>query len=414
MGLSPIITPESGDGFSIYTIPFGFGEAGGKQAAVLSALGDQVVQLEVLATQGFLPGFEENIKMCSRYGGLNPLLHLGRQRLGELRSLLQELLQPGSELDKDRTMLANITHPIYDTYLHLPANIGDYTDFYASKYHAERVGTMIRGRENALQPNWVHLPVGYHGRSSSIIGSNKIINWPKGQVAGENGPEFRDSEKVDFELEFGCITASGNVLGEPLTAEETGDLIGGFVLVNDWSARDIQAWEYIPLGPFTSKNFATSVSPWVIHPDAIEPFRIEGPAAEVKAQSYLCQTGLTHYDINLEIWLSPAGKNEEVHLCTSNTAYLYWSVEQMLAHQTVTGCNIRPGDLYASGTVSGPDPENRACMLELTENGNSPLKLPGGDKRTFLQPGDQIIMKGYAEKGEVRVDFGEVRGQIGE
>lgn len=414
MTLKPLITPEDDRGFSIHTIPFGFGEAGGKQAAALSALGNQVVQLESLATHGFLPGFEEHIKMCSRYGGLNPMLQMGRHRLGELRSLLQDLLQTGSELDKDRTLLANITHPIDDTYLMLPVYIGDYTDFYASKYHAERVGAMFRGKEQALQPNWLHLPVGYHGRASSIVPSDRIINWPNGQMPGENGPKFGPSKKVDFELEFGCLTASGNLLGEPVSAEETGNMIAGFLLVNDWSARDIQAWEYVPLGPFTSKNFATSVSPWVIHPDALEPFKTEGPTPEVRPQSYLQQTGLTHYDIQLEVYLKPAGTDREVRICQTNTRHLYWSMEQMLAHQTVTGCNIRSGDLYASGTVSGPKPENGACLLELTENGQSPIALDGGKKRTFLESGDEVIMRGFAEKGEVRVEMGEVRGQIGE
>lgn len=412
----PVLSTHGEDGFSIHTIPFGYGIAGGKHPAALSAIADQVVQLEVLATNGLLPGFEETIKSCSNYGGLNPLIELGQERLGELRTMLQRLLQTGSELDDDRTLLAHATHPLNDTRMLLAVSFADYTDFYASKYHAERVGAMFRGESNALQPNWIHLPVGYHGRSSSIIPSGTNVTWPKGQLPGEDGPVYGPSQKLDFELEFGCITAAGSELGEPVKAGDAKELIGGYVLINDWSARDIQAWEYVPLGPFTAKNFATSVSPWIIHPDALEPFRVEGPQADAEPLPYLKQQEPRHFDVKLDVWLHPAGSVTPFKLCTTNTRHLYWSMEQMIAHQTVTGCNIRPGDLYASGTVSGPEPENRACLLELSENGKSPVEISPDITRTFLQPGDEVIITGKAEKQDqdIVVNFGEVRSKVEE
>ena len=412
MNAIALLSSKSPQNFTLDTIPFGFGKAGDKHPAALTALGDQVVQLEVLATNGLLPGFEESIKTCSSHGGLNPLLWLGRRQLGDLRQQLIQLLQTGSALDEDRNLLAHATHPIDDTRLDLPVIVGDYTDFYASRYHAERVGAMFRGKEKALQPNWFHLPVGYHGRSSSIVVSGTRVQWPWGQLNRENGPEYGPSRKLDFEVEFGCISASGNELGHPVTAEQTDDMIGGFVLVNDWSARDIQAWEYVPLGPFTAKNFATSVSPWIVHPDALEPFRVSGPDPEVAQLPYLQHERLCHFDITLQAWLRPGGSTEEYLVCTTNTRHLYWSMQQMLAHQTVTGCNIRPGDLYASGTVSGPDSGSRACLLELTENGEKPLKPASGIKRTFLQAGDEVIITGKAEKNNIVVNLGEVSGVV--
>jgi fumarylacetoacetase len=295
----------------------------------------------------------------------------------------------------------------------LPVEIGDYTDFYSSRDHATNVGVMFRGKDNALMPNWLHLPVAYHGRASSIIISGTDIIRPKGQVKNDDKefPEFKLTSQLDIELEMGFFIGQGNNLGEPVSINDAENHIAGMVIVNDWSARDIQKWEYVPLGPFLAKNFATSISPWVVLLDALEPFRIEGVEQSPEPLSYLKNENFT-YNIELEVYLKTEKNSEPFKITHSNFKYLYWNIAQQLAHHTVTGCNLRTGDLLASGTISGPEKSSRGCLLELSWRGTEPLILPNGEKRTFLLDGDEIIIKGFCRGDGYRIGFGEVTGKI--
>ncbi|MEX0361991.1 MAG: fumarylacetoacetase, partial [Allomuricauda sp.] len=297
--------------------------------------------------------------------------------------------------------------------MHMPVYIGDYTDFYSSIEHATNVGMMFRDPENALLPNWRHIPVGYHGRASSIILSGEPIHRPKGQVLPKDAstPVFQASARLDFELEMAFITGKNTTLGESVSTAEAEDYIFGMVLFNDWSARDIQKWEYVPLGPFLAKNFASSISPWIVTMEALEPFRVAGPVQEPKVQSYLEFDGNKNYDINLEVALQPEGVEEQT-ICNSNYKYMYWNMAQQLAHHTVNGCNINVGDLYGSGTISGKDEKSYGSMLELAWMGTKPLQMKDGTERKFIQDGDTVIMRGHAKKDGVRVGFGEVSTKV--
>jgi fumarylacetoacetase len=295
----------------------------------------------------------------------------------------------------------------------MPVRISNYTDFYSSEEHATNVGTMFRDPKNALLPNWKHLPVGYHGRASSIVVSGTNIHRPKGQIKPPDAefPVFCPSRKMDFELEVAFITCSETKLGQSITTKEAEEHIFGFVLFNDWSARDIQQWEYVPLGPFLGKNFGSTVSPWIVTMDALEPFRVAGPEQFPHVLPYLTFEGAKNFDLQLEVFLQPE-KGEAVTVCRSNFKYLYWNVSQQLAHHTVNGCNIQVGDLYASGTISGPSPGSYGSMLELTWNGQKPLQMPDGTERKFIEDGDTVIIKAVAEKDGVRIGFGECKGKI--
>jgi fumarylacetoacetase len=297
----------------------------------------------------------------------------------------------------------------------LPAAIGDYTDFYSSREHATNVGVMFRSPDNALQPNWLHLPVGYHGRSSSVVVSGTDVRRPMGQTKADDAdnPTYGPSRLMDFELEMGFFVGPGNPLGEPIPIADATDHIFGMVLVNDWSARDIQKWEYVPLGPFLGKNFATSISPWVVTMDALEPFRCAGPAQEdPEPLEYLASPGDCAYDIHLEVQLESEMMTDPVTIATSNFRYMYWSICQQLAHHTVNGCNARPGDLYGSGTISGPEQHERGSMLELSWRGTEVIELPNGEERKFLADGDTVTMTGWCEKNGIKVGFGEVTGTL--
>jgi fumarylacetoacetase len=295
----------------------------------------------------------------------------------------------------------------------LPVKIGDYTDFYSSIEHATNVGKMFRDPENALLPNWRHLPVGYHGRASSIVVSGTPIHRPKGQFKDANmdKPAFGPSRSMDFELELAFITGKNTQLGESIATQEAEEYIFGMVLFNDWSARDIQAWEYVPLGPFLGKNFGSSISAWVVPMEALEPFRVAGPVQEPEVLPYLSCSNAHNFDIQLEVWLQPDGK-EASKICTSNFKYMYWSMAQQLAHHTVNGCNVNIGDLMASGTISGPTEDSFGSMLELSWKGTRPLTLDTGESRTFIQDNDTVWMRGYAEMDGIRVGFGEVSGKL--
>jgi fumarylacetoacetase len=298
--------------------------------------------------------------------------------------------------------------------MYLPVEIGDYTDFYSSKEHATNVGIMFRGKENALMPNWVYLPVAYHGRASSIVLSGTEIRRPKGQTKldTEKRPSFSPCKQLDFELEAGFFLSSGNMLGEPIPVNKAFDHIFGMVLVNDWSARDIQKWEYVPLGPFLAKNFATSISPWVVTMEALEPFRTKGPSQDPEPLPYLQIKEESAYDIKLEVFIETEKSKKPFRISSSNFKYLYWSIQQQLAHHTITGCNMKTGDLLASGTISGPVPDSYGSMLELAWKGEKPIKLPSGEERNFLQDGDTLTISGYCRGEGYRVGFGEVSGKI--
>jgi fumarylacetoacetase len=298
----------------------------------------------------------------------------------------------------------------------LPAQIGDYTDFYSSEEHATNVGTMFRGAENALKPNWKHLPVGYHGRASSVVVSGTSVRRPCGQTRPDDDepPVFGPTKLLDFELEMGFFVGPGNRLGESIPIERASDHIFGMALVNDWSARDIQGFEYVPLGPFLGKSFATSVSPWIVPMAALEPFRTSGPEQDPTPQDYLRSDREGAYDIHLEASLAPAGAGEAQTICRTNFGHLYWTAQQQLAHHTVNGCNTRPGDLMASGTISGPTEDSYGSLLELTWRGENPISFGGGTERTFLEDGDRLILTGWAEHEEdgYRVGFGECTGEV--
>jgi fumarylacetoacetase len=328
---------------------------------------------------------------------------------------LQELLQADNPTLRDNPALRQkALIPQEAVTLHLPVNIGDYTDFYSSREHATNVGNMFRGRENALLPNWLHLPVAYHGRASSVVLSGTDIHRPWGQVKPEASetPLFRASRAMDFELELGFFIGPGNDLGQPIPINAARSHIFGLVLVNDWSARDIQHWEYQPLGPFLAKNLATSISPWVVTLAALEPFRCPGPPQDPLPFSYLQSEGNWVYDIQLEVSLQSDSLPEPTVISRSNFKYMYWNMAQQLAHHTSNGCNMRPGDLLASGTISGPTPDSYGSLLELTWRGKQPLQLAPGEDRRFLEDGDRVTFTGWGQGQGYRVGFGEVTGKL--
>jgi fumarylacetoacetase len=346
---------------------------------------------------------------------LNSFMAAGRSARTKTRVALQHLLFADTPtLRDDAALRQNAFVPMADVTMYMPAHIGDYTDFYSSRDHATNVGTMFRDPENALLPNWLHLPVGYHGRSSSIILSGTPIHRPHGQtVPGTaTSPVFGPSRLMDFELEMGYFIGPGNELGHPIKTADAPQHIFGFCLVNDWSARDIQKWEYVPLGPFLAKNLGTSISPWVVTMDALEPFRVPGPPQDPAPFPYLQFEGNWTYDVHLEVHLQTETLAEPFVLCRSNYKHMYWNVVQQVAHHTITGCNLQPGDLMASGTISGPTPDSYGSMLELAWRGSKPIQLPNGEERKFLQDGDTVSMSGWAQGNGYRVGFGEVSGTL--
>jgi len=400
--------PENSD-FTINNIPFGIFSTTSNQPRVGIAIGNQVIDLVLVNRLGVFDqlNIDEGV-FENKY--LNSFIDLGKKKTSKVRGLIQR------ELSLEKSVIRNVDGVLLaqsEVIMHLPVDIGDYTDFYSSMEHATNVGMMFRDPENALLPNWKHLPVGYHGRASSIIPSGQKIHRPKGQVFLPNaeGPEFMASARVDFELEMGFIIGKNTKLGESITVEKAEEYIFGKVLFNDWSARDIQKWEYVPLGPFLAKSFASSMSPWVITLEALEPFKINGPKQEPKVLPYLEQSGLKNYDINLEVSIQPKNGKETV-VSTSNFKYMYWSMFQQLAHHTSNGCNIRVGDIMASGTISGKEPDSYGSMLELSWGGKRTIELLDGSVRKFIEDYDTVIMKGFCEKNGLRVGFGEVRTQL--
>ena len=394
--------------FPLENIPFGIAEYNGNTFPA-TRIGETVVDLSALADYGFFDGL--NLEDLSAFYEpyLNSFISLGKNVTTDVRIELQRLFSIDSDDLQNHDEAKKVALiPVSEVTMRLPVFVGDYTDFYSSIEHATNVGVMFRDPANALFPNWRHLPVGYHGRSSSIVVSGTDIHRPKGQTKphDDQPPVFGPSKQVDFELETAFITGGSTALGSSIAVEEAEKYIFGMVLFNDLSARDIQKWEYVPLGPFLAKSFGSVISPWIVALEALEFCRVEGPEQTPTVLPYLQQKGANNYDIALEVVLQTE-KTKPVIISRSNTKYLYWSMFQQLAHQTVAGCNINTGDMYGSGTISGPTPDSLGSMLELCWKGTRPLKLSDGSERAFLQDGDTVILRGYAQKNGIRIGFGE-------
>ncbi len=408
------VAPESD--FPIQNLPFGvFSPRVGGPPRVGVAIGEFVLDLAVLEGERLLrcPGCER----ADVFGQptLNAFMSAGRTAWREVRAAVARLLRHDTPTLRDNTLLRDrALLPLSQVTLHLPAAIGDYTDFYAGIHHAMNVGRIFRGPDAALMPNYKWIPIGYHGRSSSIVPSGAAVRRPRGQFKPADAPTplFGPSRELDIELELGAFIGGGNVLGEPIPVTRADQHIFGLVLLNDWSARDIQQWEYQPLGPFLGKNFGTTISPWVVTLDALEPFRRDLPAQDPPPLDYLRTTGLHAYDIQLEVALESASSRTSTVVSKTNARELYWSLAQMVAHHTVGGCNLRPGDLLGTGTISGQAPGTFGSLLELAQRGKSPVRLEGGEERTFLSDGDTVTLRGWARGDGYRVGFGECRGTI--
>jgi len=401
--------------FSIQNLPYGvFTSLSNTQPRVGVALGDCIVDLAALHDRGFFTGPLLNKGKIFHQDALNSFMALGRPAWKEARSSLQRILSSSEGALRDNVHLQKeILIHRNNVSLTLPAHIGDYTDFYASKEHATNMGTMIRGKENALPPNWVHIPIGYHGRASSVVVSGTPIRRPNGQSKADDQPlpSFGPSKALDFELEMAIFVGPGNELGEPIPIAEANDHIFGAALMNDWSARDLQRWEYAPLGPFLAKSLGTSLSPWVVTIDALEPFLVQGPKQDPAPLPYLQQNNLT-YDVSLEVLLQSKQQQEPQVISRSNSKHMYWSFAQQLTHHASNGCNLRPGDLLGSGTLSGPTRDSCGSIMELTWKGEQPLKLTDGTERKYLLDGDTITFTGACHGDGYTVGFGECTGTI--
>jgi fumarylacetoacetase len=395
--------------FSIYNLPYGVFRYKNKSPRVGVAIGDYVLDLAALHRRGYLDSLFLHPRVFRRKS-LNAFIRLGQPYWIKLRSRLLELLDAENpelqDAPKDRR---RCLIPINEVSMHLPVAIGDYTDFYSSLEHATNVGKMFRPDQAALLPNWKHMPVGYHGRSGSIIPSGQPIHRPCGQLRPDDNapPVYGPSRLLDFELEMGFIIGKSTELGETVSVDDAMNHIFGMVIVNDWSARDIQKWEYVPLGPFLGKNFGTSISPWVVPTLALMPFQCEAPEQDVQVLPYLTESNRQTFDIELFVDITPE-HGETAEVVHSNFRYLYWTMAQQLAHQTVNGCNIQIGDLYASGTISGPVPESFGSMLERSWRGEKPVDIGGGETRKFIQDGDTVTMRAVCRNKEIRVGFGSV------
>jgi len=407
-----VSVPENSD-FPIQNLPFGIISSAILSKRVSVRIGDYALDLKVLAELGYLKetGFDSS-DFDAPF--LNPMMKKGKLAVRGLRNRISELLLDSStSLQNNPSQIEQVLHLISAVEVSMPVEIGDYTDFYSSKEHATNVGMMFRDPANALLPNWLWIPVAYHGRASSIVLSGQDIHRPKGQIkpSAEEDPIFTPSRQVDFELEMAFITFDGKPLGDSISTKEADSYIFGLCLFNDWSARDIQAWEYVPLGPFLGKNFASSISAWIVTLDALEPFSVESPEQNPKVLPYLKFDGKKAYDIQLQVGILTNNKDETV-VCNSNFKYMYWNMAQQLAHHTSNGCNIRCGDLLGSGTISGKSEDSFGSMLELTWRGTKPLKVKDGSERKFINDGDSVIMRGHSELNGVRIGFGELSSKL--
>ncbi|MGP5406435.1 fumarylacetoacetase [Psychrobacter celer] len=416
--LTSFIEVAADSDFSIHNLPYGIfsdtktqAEEDNRRAGV--AIGEYVLDLSVLESAGLLdlaggPYFNQPT--------LNAFIDSGRDNWQKARATVQTLLSDADSTLRDDTELQKkALFKQADITMHLPVHVPGFTDFYSSKEHATNVGTMFRDPNNALLPNWTEMPVGYNGRASTVVVSGTDIVRPSGQLKpnADERPIFSPCKRLDFELETAFVVGKGNQLGQPIAVDEAFEHIFGMVLLNDWSARDIQKWEYVPLGPFNAKTFASEVSPWIVTMEALAPFKTSCPTQEPKPLAYLNETATdTSFDINLSVELLPENAESATVVCETNFKYMYWSMAQQLTHHTITGCKVEVGDMMGSGTISGPTPDAYGSMLEIAWNATKPVTLAGGETRSFIEDGDTVIMKGYSEKDGVRVGFGEVRGKV--
>ena len=401
--------PKDSD-FSIYNLPFGIFSSKNVSKRIGVAVGNKVIDL--LACND-LNIFEDlNIdNSIFENDLLNDFINLGKNKTNKVREIIQlQLTDDNSVLKKNNGLIISMNN----IEMHLPVKIGDYTDFYSSIEHASNIGSMFRDPKNPLLPNWKYLPVGYHGRASSIVVSEVDVYRPKGQIKpiDSDSPIFSASKRVDFELEMGFIIGKNSSLGQSVSTNQAEEYIFGKVLFNDWSARDIQKWEYVPLGPFLGKSFASSISPWVVTIEALDPFKVKGPAQDPEVLEYLKYEGLKNYDINLSVSIIPEKSEIESVICRSNFKYMYWNMSQQIAHHTINGCNLNIGDIMASGTISGKSNDSYGSMLELSWGGKKSILLKDGLSRTFVEDYDSIIMRGYCERDNIRVGFGEVKTKL--
>jgi len=399
--------------FPIQNLPFGIFKTQSSSPRMGIAIGDHVLDLAMLNKLGFLSNLHIDDSVFSN-NYLNDFIALGKPTCSALRQRVSDLLNlNNAELRDNKEAREKVLQYISNVQMLMPVRVGDYTDFYSSIDHATNVGTMFRDPTNALLPNWKHLPVGYHGRASSIIVSGTDFHRPKGQTkpADSELPVFGPCKLLDFELEVAFVIGKSTSLGQSVSTAEADDHIFGLALFNDWSARDIQTWEYVPLGPFLAKNFASTVSPWIVTLEALEPFRTAGYNQEPKVLPYLQYSGDKNIDINLEVSIQPENSIETV-ICHSNYKFMYWTMEQQLAHHTVNGCNINIGDMMASGTISGPTPNSFGSMLELSWKGTKPLKLNDGSERKFINDNDTVTIRGYCSNENVRIGFGQAKAKV--
>lgn len=396
--------------FSIYNIPFGIFRTKSSTPRVASILGDHVIDLYALAKGGYLKDVLADVEVLNQKT-LNTFIALGKPVTNAVRLKIQALFSEENAAQKD-SLIAYLI-PVADTEMLMPVHIPNYTDFYSSREHATNVGTMFRDPNNALLPNWLHLPVGYHGRASSIVVSGTPLHRPKGQTKADDQPlpSFGPSRLLDFELEVGFVVGKETQLGDSISTANAEEYIFGLLLFNDWSARDVQKWEYVPLGPFLAKNFGSSVSPWIVTLEALEPFRVASPKQDPTPLPYLQFEGQKNYDIQLEVDIT-AENGATKTVSKSNFKYMYWNMCQQLAHHTVNGCNIEVGDLYASGTISGPEKDSYGSMLEISWGGKNPVSMPDGTERKFILDNDTVTIKGHCVKDSIRVGFGQVSNKI--
>ena len=407
-----VAVPADSD-FPIQNLPLGIFKTDSLAPRVGVRIGDSILDLKTLHVLGYLDNLPFTLDVLDA-SSLNGLMKKGKLASRRLRDRISDLL------NKQNAELQNNTHHVEQVLIEeasaevlMPIEIGDYTDFYSSREHATNVGTMFRDPNNALLPNWLHIPVGYHGRSSSVIPSGQNIHRPKGQTKPneDQGPVFGPSKMIDFELEMAFVTFDGKPLGDSISTTEAEEYIFGMVLFNDWSARDIQKWEYVPLGPFLAKNFASSISSWIVSLDALQPFCVDTPNQDPEVLDYLKFEGKKSYDIHLQVAITPES-SEETIVCNSNFKYMYWNMAQQLAHHTVNGCNVRGGDLLGSGTISGPTPDSYGSMLELAWKGTKPVPMADGTERKFIQDGDTVTMRGFCKNDKIRIGFGEVTSKL--
>ncbi len=404
---------EPNSDFPIQNIPFGVFLTKENIVTVGTRLGDFAIDLGALQQLGYFEGIELTDDVFLQ-DTLNDFISDGKKTWRLVRNRIAEIFDANNaDLRDNKKHRDVVIFNMKDVEMQLPVFIGDYTDFFSSREHATNTGKMFRDPANALLPNWLHIPVGYHGRSSTIVPSGIPVHRPMGQTmpADATSPVFGPSKLVDFELETAFITTDANIMGENIPVDEAEEYIFGMVLLNDWSARDIQKWEYVPLGPFLAKNFASSISPWIVTMDALEPFRCASPKQEPTPLPYLQQTGDNAFDINLQVGIAPE-KGEETIISNTNFKYMYWTMSQQLAHHTINGCRINSGDMMGSGTISGPTEDSFGSMLELTWGGKNPLTLKDGTERKFINDGDTVIMRGYCQNEEVRIGFGEVSSKL--